>query len=68
MKIARWNSFVKPAYYNLKAFTGDNWPRYQHDNLSSGISPDKREFPLSISWVYTPQRAPNPAWPAPAKE
>ena len=57
-------------YYSMKnnVIKGNDWPRYQHDNRNSGITSEKLEFPLNPSWQYISQHAPNPAWPAPARQ
>ncbi|MHC4983504.1 MAG: outer membrane protein assembly factor BamB family protein [Planctomycetota bacterium] len=43
------------------------WPTYMHDNERSGVSPAAVELPLNLQWVYRARRAPQPAWPPPAK-
>jgi len=49
----------------LDQFLG--WPAVRRDNHRSGISFEHIQLPLQSHWVHTPDLAPQPAWPAPAK-
>ncbi len=49
------------------AFAGD-WPTYLRDNARSGITNETLGLPLHKTWVHVPRHAPEPAWPAPAKQ
>ncbi|MCP4455190.1 MAG: PQQ-binding-like beta-propeller repeat protein, partial [Planctomycetes bacterium] len=49
----------------LERFLG--WPAVRRDNHRSGISHEHIELPLQSHWVHTPDLAPQPAWPPPAK-
>lgn len=48
--------------------TEDSWPSYMHDQRNSGISTEQLAFPLNSTWKRKLLYAPNPAWPAPAKQ
>jgi len=44
-----------------------DWPTYQHDSRRTGVTGEQLDLPLTELWVWTPTRAPQPAWPDPAK-
>jgi len=44
-----------------------DWPTYMRDNRRSGVSPSAVALPLALRWVHRARRAPEPAWPPPAK-
>ncbi len=46
----------------------DSWYSYMHDQNNSGISKESLSFPLKLSWERKLLHAPEPAWPAPAKQ
>ncbi|TKG96340.1 hypothetical protein EYV94_03535 [Puteibacter caeruleilacunae] len=46
----------------------DGWPSYMHDQHNSGISKVSLKYPLKLGWKRQLLNAPNPAWPAPAKQ
>jgi len=43
------------------------WPALRKDNQRSGVSHEQIQLPLQAHWVHTPDLAPQPAWPPPAK-
>ncbi len=43
------------------------WPAVRRDNHRSGISHEHIELPLQTHWIHTPDLAPQPAWPPPAR-
>ena len=45
----------------------DDWPTYRHDNRRSGVTLEKAEFPLKLSWVRKSSAPPMMAWSGPAK-
>ncbi len=49
----------------LDRFLG--WPAVRRDNHRSGISHEHIELPLQTHWIHTPDLAPQPAWPPPAR-
>jgi len=49
----------------LDRFLG--WPSLRRDNQRSGVSHERIQLPLQVRWVHTPDSAPQPAWPPPAK-
>ncbi len=44
-----------------------DWPTYMHDNHRSGTTAASLSLPLKGQWTYQPRKAPEPAWPPPAK-
>ena len=46
----------------------EDWPTYARDNQHTGISTENLQFPLHLKWKYQAKHAPQPAWPAPAKQ
>jgi len=44
-----------------------DWPTYQHDPTRSGVADESLALPLAEAWVHSPQHAPRPAWPDPAR-
>lgn len=46
----------------------EDWPAYLHDNARGGISREALPMPLAPVWTHVPRHAPEPAWPAPAKQ
>jgi outer membrane protein assembly factor BamB len=46
----------------------DSWYSYMHDQQNSGISSESLSFPLKTTWERKMLHAPQPAWPAPAKQ
>ena len=46
----------------------EDWPTYLRDNARSGITNETLGLPLHKTWVHVPRHAPEPAWPAPAKQ
>lgn len=51
-----------------KIHVEDPWYSYMHDQQNSGISQESISFPLKKIWERKFMHAPNPAWPAPAKQ
>jgi len=51
----------------VDVFAAD-WPCYKADAARSGVTEEKFEFPLRLSWVYEPSQPPCPAWPEPSRE
>ncbi len=47
---------------------GSGWYSYMHDQQNTGVSPENLPFPLKLNWEIEFQNAPQPAWPAPAKQ
>jgi outer membrane protein assembly factor BamB len=45
-----------------------DWPMYQREVTRSGVTDEQPVLPLSELWVHKSQHAPQPAWPAPAKQ
>lgn len=45
-----------------------DWPTWRRDNQRTGIAEENLKFPLTAQWIHTARHAPQPAWPAPAKE
>ncbi|MCA9068698.1 MAG: PQQ-binding-like beta-propeller repeat protein, partial [Planctomycetaceae bacterium] len=45
-----------------------DWPTYNRDNQRTGVSPYQVRLPLTLSWEHQLRHAPQPAWPAPAKQ
>ena len=46
----------------------DSWCSYMHDQKNSGVSKERLSFPLYLNWERKLLHAPEPAWPAPAKQ
>ncbi len=43
------------------------WPTVRRNNQRSSLSHEPVSLPLQTHWVHTPDHAPQPAWPPPAK-
>lgn len=46
----------------------NGWPTYMHDSERTGMTSESLTLPLHEVWRYRAAHAPNPAWPAPAKQ
>ncbi len=45
-----------------------DWPTHQGNSQRNAVTEEQLELPLSPVWVHQPRQAPQPAWPAPAKQ
>ena len=55
----------------LRAWSAEpvsEWPTFMHDESRSGLSKEQLDLPLLQVWVYRAAKAPQPAWPPPAKQ
>ena len=59
---------VTIIWYGCEKAPQKGWMTYRNDSNLSAVSDENLKTPLSLSWVYKPSHAPEPAWYEPAEE
>ncbi len=56
------------AGLNPAAVRAADWPTHQGNSQRNAVADERLAMPLSPAWVHQPRYAPQPSWPAPAKQ
>ncbi|MHC4355190.1 MAG: outer membrane protein assembly factor BamB family protein, partial [Planctomycetota bacterium] len=67
-KYASLFAVVLAALVNPSTAGAEDWPTFMHDRNRSGVTAERLDLPLSLSWVFKTTHRPEPAWPEPARQ
>ena len=55
-------------FQNVSSLKAGDWLTFMHDKHRSGVTDERLELPLKVSWIYKALHQPKPAWPEPAQQ